>query len=34
MAVIKKEQLLYVGRGPLDSRSLITTYDNLFKDTT
>lgn len=34
MAVIKKEQLLYTGRGPLDSRSLVTKYDDLFKDTT
>ena len=34
MAVIKKEQLLYAGREPLDSRSRVTKYDNLFKDAT
>ena len=34
MAVMKKDQLLYTGRGPLDSRSLVTRYDDLFKDTT
>jgi hypothetical protein len=34
MAVIKKEQLLFSGRGALDSRALVTTYANLLKAST
>lgn len=34
MAVFKNDQQLYLGRGPLDAKSLVKTYADLFSEST